>query len=132
VEDNEADAFLTKDTLEAGTSALDIRIVRDGVEACDYLMRRPPFEVALRPDLILLDLNLPRLDGADVLTAMRKTPELKAIPVVILTTSDAESDIKKCYELGANSYVTKPVGLQAFQSVVKSIDDFWFARAKLP
>ncbi|MDE8652586.1 response regulator [Novosphingobium album (ex Liu et al. 2023)] len=132
VEDNEADAYLTKETLEADRLLFDIAIVRDGVEACDYLFRRPPFENAKRPELILLDLNLPRLDGAAVLAEMQRDPDLRTIPVVILTSSDAESDIVRSYELGANCYVTKPVGLDAFQSIVKSVESFWFTVVRLP
>lgn len=132
VEDNEADAFLTKETLEADRMLFDIAIVKDGVEAMDYLNRRPPFQKAKRPDLILLDLNLPRLDGRGVLAEMRKTEEFRKIPVVILTSSDAETDIVRSYELGANCYVTKPVGLETFRSIVRAVENFWFTIVKLP
>ncbi len=97
VEDNEADAFLTKETLESDRMLFDIAIAKDGVEAIDYLYNRPPFENAPRPDLILLDLNLPRLDGRSVLAEMRNSEAFKRIPVVILTSSDAESDIVRSY-----------------------------------
>jgi CheY-like chemotaxis protein len=132
VEDNEADAFLTKETLETDGLLVDIAIAKDGVEAVDYLLRRPPFEKAKQPDLVLLDLNLPRLDGRGVLAEMRGHEELSAVPVVILTSSDAEVDIVKSYELGANCYVTKPVGLQSFREIVRQIENFWFTIVKLP
>lgn len=132
VEDNEADAFLTKETLESDRMTFDIAMVKDGVEALDYLNRRPPFEEVRRPDLVLLDLNLPRLDGRGVLREMRLSEDLRRIPVVILTSSDAEADIVRSYELGANCYVTKPVGLQAFQSIVRCVENFWFTVVKLP
>jgi CheY-like chemotaxis protein len=132
VEDNEADAFLTKETLEADRMLFDIAIVKDGVEAMDYLHRRPPFQKAKLPDLMLLDLNLPRLDGRGVLAEMRKTEEFRKIPVVILTSSDAETDIVRSYELGANCYVTKPVGLESFRSIVRAVESFWFTIVKLP
>lgn len=132
VEDNEADAFLTKETLESERLMFDITIAKDGVEALDYLTRKPPFEDARKPDLILLDLNLPRLDGRGVLQEMRLSEDLRRIPVVILTSSDAEADIVRSYELGANCYVTKPVGLQAFQSIVRCVENFWFTVVRLP
>lgn len=132
VEDNEADAFLTKETLESDRMLFDIAIAKDGVEALDYLNNRWPFENATRPDLMLLDLNLPRMDGRSVLAEMRKSETFRKIPVVILTSSDAEADIVRSYELGANCYVTKPVGLQAFQSIVRCVENFWFTVVKLP
>jgi CheY-like chemotaxis protein len=132
VEDNEADAYLTRETLEASKLRLEIAIASDGVEAIDYLLRRPPFADVVLPDLILLDLNLPRLDGRQVLEELRRHDALRTIPVVILTSSDAERDIAQSYELGANCYVTKPVGLDAFQSIVRAVEDFWFSVVKLP
>lgn len=132
VEDNEADAYLTRETLEASKLRVEIAIASDGVEACDYLMRRPPFADIVLPDLILLDLNLPRLDGRQVLEELRRHDALRTIPVVILTSSDAERDIVQSYELGANCYVTKPVGLDAFQAIVRAVEDFWFTVVKLP
>lgn len=131
VEDNEADAYLTRETLEAGKLRVEITVVVDGAEAIDYLRHKAaaPDEI---PDLVLLDLNLPRMDGRQVLGAMRDDPALKRIPVVVLTSSDAELDIAKSYELGANCYVTKPVGLDAFQSIVRSVEEFWFTIVKLP
>lgn len=132
VEDNPGDADLTRETLEAGRLHLDIDVAIDGEQALAYLRQTPPFEGAPVPDLILLDLNLPRIPGRDVLAAIRQDERLRRIPIVILTSSDAEQDIVKSYELGANCYITKPVGLAAFQSVVRSVEGFWFTIVKLP
>lgn len=132
VEDNEADAYLTRETLEAGKLHIEISVAVDGAEAIDFLQGKAATAPDEIPDLILLDLNLPRMDGRQVLEAMRGDPALKRIPVVVLTSSDAELDIAKSYELGANCYVTKPVGLDAFQSIVRSVEGFWFTVVKLP
>lgn len=132
VEDNPGDAELTKETLEASRVFVEISVVIDGVQALDYLLRRPPFADAEPPDLILLDLNLPRMHGKEVLAEIKRHDALRRIPVVILTSSDAEQDVVKSYELGANCYVTKPVGLQAFQTIVRSVEGFWFSVVKLP
>jgi CheY-like chemotaxis protein len=127
VEDSPGDAYLTKETLEAGKLHAEISIVVDGTRALEYL-----HAAVDKPDLILLDLNLPKLDGRQVLAEIKKHDALRTIPVVILTSSDAEQDIVKSYELGANCYVTKPVGLEAFQTIVRSVEDFWFTVVKLP
>lgn len=132
VEDNPGDAELTKETLESGRVACDVAVVFDGAEAIAYLRRDPPYQIAPRPDLILLDLNLPKLDGHAVLSEVKQHPALSSIPVVVLTTSDAGSDIDRSYQLGANCYVTKPVGAVAFQATVRAVEDFWFTAAKLP
>lgn len=132
VEDNPGDAELTKETLEASRVFVEISIAIDGVQALDYLLRRPPFADVELPDLILLDLNLPRMHGKEVLAEIRRHDALRRIPVVILTSSDAEQDVVKSYELGANCYVTKPVGLEAFQTIVRSVEGFWFSVVKLP
>ncbi|HEY0985510.1 MAG TPA: response regulator [Kofleriaceae bacterium] len=132
VEDNPGDADLIRDTLDSGARKLDMAVVRDGAAASDYLLRRGAYADAERPDLVLLDLNLPGVDGRRVLAEMRLHNELRAIPVVVLTSSDAESDIAGSYEAGASCYVTKPGELAAFQSAVKSIEAFWFKVAKLP
>lgn len=132
VEDNPGDADLTKETLEASKFHLQISVAADGMEALAHLQRKPPFAHAERPDLILLDLNLPKMGGREVLAAIKHDPALKTIPVVILTSSDAEQDIVKSYQLGANCYVTKPVGLDGFQSIVRSVEDFWLTVVKLP
>ncbi len=132
VEDNPGDADLTKETLEECRLHIEIAIAIDGAEALDRLFRRPPYVAVELPDMILLDLNLPKMSGREVLTQIKQDPLLRAIPVVILTSSDAEQDVVKSYELGANCYVTKPVGLEAFQSIVRSVEGFWFTVVKLP
>lgn len=132
VEDNEADAFLITETLQPGPLNCDPVVVKDGVEACDYLYAREQFVGAPQPDLILLDMNLPRLNGHGVLREIRGDERLKSIPVVVLSSSDAKPDVEESYQLGANCYVTKPVGLQEFQTRVKEIENFWLSVAKLP
>src|SRR5471030_2587818 len=131
VEDNPGDVDLTRETLEASKLKIDISVAIDGVQALAMLRRQGEFEGGDLPDLILLDLNLPKLGGREVLAAIKQDTLLHTIPVVILTSSDAEQDILKSYELGANCYVTKPVGLQAFQSIVRSVENFWFSVVKL-
>ncbi len=132
VEDNPGDADLTRETLETSKIRITISVVVDGTEALAYLLRRAPYTAAQQPDLILLDLNLPKMGGREVLAEIKRHPGLRAIPVVVLTSSDAEQDISKSYELGANCYVTKPVGLDAFQNIVRSVEGFWFTVVKLP
>lgn len=132
VEDNAGDAELTRETLEAGKLRIDISVVQDGPQALAYLLKEPPYESVPLPDLILLDLNLPRLDGREVLAEVKRNASLRRIPIVVLTSSDAEQDIVASYELGAACFVTKPVGLAAFQSIVRSIEGFWFTVVKLP
>ena len=132
VEDNPGAADLTRDTLEDSRIHLDITVVVDGVEAIDYLLRRGAHANATTPDLIILDLNLPGMDGRAVLAEARRHPHLRSIPVVILTSSDAERDVVQTYELGANCYITKPVDLSAFQAIVRSIEGFWFTVVRLP
>lgn len=132
VEDNPADVRLTQEALKEGKVRNNLYVARDGVEALEYLMRVGKFEKAVRPDLVLLDLNLPRKDGREVLQVIKADPELKAIPVVVLTTSSAEADIMRSYKLHANCYITKPVDLEQFVKVIKSIDDFWLTVVRLP
>lgn len=132
VEDNPGDADLTRETLEEGKLFIELSLVVDGAEAIDFLLQRGRHSAAQLPDLVVLDLNLPKLDGREVLTEMRKVPALSTIPVVVLTSSDAERDVAQSYQLGANCYVTKPVGLEAFQNIVRSIEGFWFTIVKLP
>ena len=132
VEDNPGDADLTRETLEAGRLRIDITVVVDGAQALDYLFRRAPYQAAPTPDLILLDLNLPKVSGNDVLARIKDDAALCAIPVVVLTSSDAAQDIARGYRLGANCYVTKPVGLNEFQAIVRSVEGFWFTVVKLP
>lgn len=128
VEDNPADVRLTQEALREGKVRNNLQVARDGVEALELLRR----EGAPRPDLILLDLNLPRKDGREVLAVIKADDALKTIPVVVLTTSSAEADILKSYSLHANCYITKPVDLEQFVQVVKSIDDFWLTVVRLP
>jgi CheY-like chemotaxis protein len=132
VEDNPADVRLTVEALKEGKVRNNLRVARDGVEALQYLRREGPFAGATRPDLVLLDLNLPRRDGREVLAEIKADEVLKQIPVVVLTTSSAEADILRSYSLHANCYITKPVDLDQFVQVVKSIDDFWLTIVKLP
>lgn len=131
VDDNEADIELTKSTLEEGKVRMDIVTAGDGQQALDQLEESLSRGDDL-PDLILLDLNMPRLDGRGFLSKMRQRDELKAIPVVVLTSSDAEQDIVKSYKLGANCYVNKPVGLDEFQKIVRTVEHFWLTVVKLP
>jgi len=132
VEDNAADVRLTEEALREGKVRNNLHVARDGMEALEFLKRQGKFAKATRPDLILLDLNLPRRDGREVLAEIKNDPDLKMIPVVVLTTSSAEADILKSYKLHANCYITKPVDLEQFVSVVKSIDDFWLTVVRLP
>ena len=132
VEDNPADIRLTTEILKDAKLCNTLHVARDGIEAMQFLRQEGTFVDMPRPDLILLDLNLPRMDGRDVLRDIKKDATLKRIPVVILTTSDAEQDILKSYDLNANCYITKPVDLEQFSKVVHSIEDFWFSIVKLP
>jgi CheY-like chemotaxis protein len=132
VEDNAADVRLTIEALREGKVRNDLHVARDGAEAMEFLRRQGPFADAPRPDLVLLDLNLPRKDGREVLREIKDDDSLKRIPVVVLTTSSAEADILRSYSLHANCYITKPVDLEQFVQVVKSIDDFWLTIVKLP
>ncbi len=132
VEDSASDADLTEEALSEGKVLNHLHWVQDGVEALAFLHRQGKYSDAPRPDLILLDLNLPKKDGREVLAQIKADPNLKLIPVVILTTSAAERDILRTYELNANCYVTKPIDLEQFISVVKLIEEFWLALVKLP
>ena len=132
VEDNPGDVVLTREALRDCKILNRLTVVGDGEEALAYLRRRPPHNGAPRPDLVLLDLNLPRKDGREVLAEMKADPQLRRIPVVVLTTSKAEQDIIKTYDLHANCYITKPVDLDQFAQVVKSIETFWFSVVTLP
>ena len=132
VEDNPADVRLTEEALREGKVKNRLAVARDGLEALEFLRRQGKFANATRPDLILLDLNLPRKDGREVLAEIKNDDDLKLIPVVVLTTSSAEQDILKSYKLHANCYITKPVDLEQFVSVVRSIDDFWLTVVRLP
>jgi len=132
VEDDAGDAELTREVLDDSKLRLNVTVVQDGVEALAYLRREGAHARAPRPDLILLDLNLPRMNGRELLEVLKGDENLRLIPVVILTTSKADEDILKVYALGGNCFVTKPVGLPQFARVVKSIDNFWFTVVKLP
>lgn len=132
VEDNPGDVRLTKEALRESKVRNNLSVVHDGVEALAYLRREGPYAEATRPDLVLLDLNLPRKDGREVLSEMKDDDSLRRIPVVILTTSRAEQDIVKTYNLHANCYISKPVDLDQFITVVKTIEDFWFTIVTLP
>ncbi|MDB4969763.1 MAG: Two-component system response regulator [Myxococcales bacterium] len=132
VEDNPGDVRLTKEALREGKVANNLSVAADGVEALAFLRREGAHANATRPDLVLLDLNLPRKDGRQVLAEIKNDAELRRIPVVVLTTSKAEEDILKTYDLHANCYIAKPVDLDQFIRVVKSIDDFWLTVVRLP
>jgi chemotaxis family two-component system response regulator Rcp1 len=132
VEDNPGDVRLTQETFRDANSSIRLHVASDGVEAMAFLRHEGGHIHAPRPDLILLDLNLPKMDGREVLAHITVDDSLKTIPTVILTTSEAEGDILKSYQLQANCYLSKPVQLEAFESVVKSINDFWLTKVKLP
>jgi len=132
VEDNPGDVRLTKEALRDAKVLNEIFVVRDGVEAMEFLNREGSFAKAPIPDLILLDLNLPRKDGREVLADVKKDPKLKRIPVVVLTTSKADEDIVKSYNLHANAYITKPVDLNRFAEIIHALEEFWFTVVKLP
>jgi chemotaxis family two-component system response regulator Rcp1 len=132
VEDNPGDVRLTREALQEGKVRNHLSVAADGVEALAFLRREPPHGDAPRPDLILLDLNLPKKDGREVLEAIKADPSLRNIPVVVLTSSQAEQDILRVYGLHANCYVTKPVDFDQFIHVVKTIEEFWFTIVKLP
>ncbi|WP_217639340.1 response regulator [Salinihabitans flavidus] len=132
VEDSPGDVRLTQEAFREANIAIKLHVAEDGVEAMEFLRREGVHADAPRPDLILLDLNLPRMDGREVLALIKADDKLKSIPTVILTTSEAEADIVKSYHLQANCYLSKPVELEVFEGLVKSINEFWLTRAKLP
>ncbi|HEX8244751.1 MAG TPA: response regulator [Longimicrobium sp.] len=132
VEDSPGDVELTREALEEAKVANTLHVVSDGAEAMEFLRRQGRFADAVRPDLVLLDLNLPRKDGRQVLAEIKEDPELRRIPVVVLTTSQAEKDVLAAYQLHANAYIVKPVDLQQFLDVVRSVEGFWLAVVKLP
>ena len=132
VEDNPGDVRLTREALKEGKVLNNLHVVNDGMETIAFLQRKGKYASAVRPDIMLLDLNLPKKDGREVLAEIKNDPDLKRIPVVILTVSEAEEDIIKTYDLHANCYVTKPVELGNFLEVVKAIEDFWLVIVKLP
>jgi CheY-like chemotaxis protein len=132
VEDNPGDVRLTREALKEGKVYSNLHTVKDGIEAMDFLRRKGEYADVPRPDIILLDLNLPKKDGREVLEEIKTDENLKRIPVVVLTTSKAEEDVLRTYNLHANCYVTKPVDLEKFIVVVKSIDVFWLTVVTLP
>ncbi len=132
VEDNPADVLLMEEALLEGKLSNNLSAVTNGDDAVDFLKKRGRFRDAVRPDLIMLDLNLPRKDGREVLAEVKNDADLKKIPIVIMTTSRSQDDIERTYSLHANAYVTKPVGVRQFFEVVQKIEDFWFSIVKLP
>jgi CheY-like chemotaxis protein len=132
VEDDPGDVLMTREALEHHKVRNALYVVSDGVEALQFVRQEAPFEDVPRPGLILLDLNLPRKNGQEVLAELKQSPDLRTIPVVVLTTSEAEEDILRSYQLHANAYITKPVDFDRFVEVVRQIDDFFLTVVKLP
>ncbi len=132
VEDDPGDVRLTQEALKRGKLRVTITVVDDGEKALQYLRRQPPYAGVSVPDLVFLDLNLPKVDGREVLKEAKADPEIRKIPIVVLTTSAADADVLKAYGLGGNCYITKPVGFEAFQKVVRAVEEFWFEVVKLP
>ncbi len=132
VEDNEADCDLVVESFQGVRDMVDLHVVRDGLESLEFLRRDGAHPGAPRPDLVLLDLNLPKVDGRDVLATVKGDDALRSIPVVVLSGSDAESDVDSCYDLGANCYVTKPVGFTSHRDLVQAIERFWLGVVQLP
>src|ERR1700733_11475967 len=131
VEDNPGDVRLTLETFRDANKSVRLHLAANGVEAMAFLRREGPHAMAPRPVLILLDLNLPKMDGREGLVEVKGDIDLKTIPIVILTTSDTESDITRSYQLQANCYLTKPVRLEEFENLVRSVNDFWLTKVKL-
>lgn len=132
VDDDEGDVILTKRALDKSKIKINLHVCHDGVEALQFLRKQDPYSDAVRPDLILLDLNMPRKDGKETLEEIRTDDTLKEIPIVILTTSSDEEDIAKTYKLGCNCYVTKPVDIEQLIKILNSMSEFWFTIVKLP
>lgn len=132
VEDSRADARLILEVFKEEEVNATIHVVRDGEEAMDFLLKRSPYADATTPNLILLDLNLPKKDGREVLAEIKKNADLDGIPIIILTTSQSEDDVAKCYKLQASCFVTKPIDLEHFVKVIRSLDEFWFSAVKFP
>lgn len=132
VEDNPGDVRLTIEAFKGSSIKSNLNYVMDGEDAIKYLNNEDPYAEAVRPDIILLDLNLPKKDGREVLSVVKQDPNLKSIPIIILTTSNAHSDIVKTYDLQANCYITKPVDFDQFTVIIKSIEDFWLNTVSLP
>ncbi len=132
VEDNNGDVWLTKEAFKDSDKNINIEVVVDGEQALEYLQKRAPYEQRVKPDLILLDLNLPKWDGREVLKKIKSDDELKHIPVIVLTTSNAQHDVRSCYGSHANCFITKPVDYDSFFEIIKNIETFWLNTAVLP
>ena len=132
VEDDPGDVDLTLEVMSQSKLKVNLSVVEDGVKAMAFLRKKGQYADAVRPDMILLDLNMPKKNGREVLKEVKNDDDLKSIPIVVLTTSEADEDIIKSYTLGASCYITKPVGLSEFSKVVKSIENFWFTVVKFP
>ncbi len=132
VEDNPGDVVLTREALKQGKVLVNLHVAKDGVDATDFLWRRGAYVGAPRPDIVLLDLNLPRKDGRELLSEMKADPVVRRVPVVVLTTSKAEEDILRTYDLHVNCYVTKPVDFEQFIRVIRSVEEFWLTIVRLP
>jgi two-component system response regulator len=132
VEDDEGDVDLTMEVMSMSKMKVNINVVVDGIECLKFLRKENGYKDKPFPDIVLLDLNMPRKDGRETLEVIKKDPKLRMIPIVVLTTSDANEDIVRSYTTGANCYVTKPVGLDQFTKIVTAIEDFWFTVVKLP
>jgi two-component system, chemotaxis family, response regulator Rcp1 len=132
VEDNPGDVRLTQEAFRESKLTIRLNVVMDGEDALNYLFRRPPYENATRPDMILLDLNIPKKDGREVLEEIKQDESLRYVPVIILTTSNAEQDIVKTYNLKVNAYINKPVDFDRFFDIVQKIETFWLMTATLP
>lgn len=131
IEDDPGDVELILETMNNSKVLVNINVVEDGEKALSYLRQEDPYRESPKPDLILLDLNMPRMDGRQLLRIIKKDEEISRIPVIVLTTSDSDTDIVKSYDLGANCYITKPMGLKEFSTVINSIEHFWFSVVKL-
>jgi len=132
IEDNLGDNRLTTEVFKEATVANNIQIITNGMEAMEYLKRKEKYQNAIRPDLIFLDLNIPKKDGREILMEIKRDPELKCIPIIVLTTSNSEIDIKSTYAHYANAYITKPIDLNKFIEVIKSIEEYWLGTVELP
>lgn len=132
IEDNPGDVRLAQEAFKEGKYNVNLEVVMDGLEATRFLFKEPPYQNAVTPDLILLDLNLPKKDGREVLQEVKSDPDLKCIPVVVLTTSNAQQDILKSYNLHVNSYINKPVDFDKFFDIIQTIEEFWVQTAVLP
>jgi two-component system, chemotaxis family, response regulator Rcp1 len=132
VEDNPGDVRLTQEAFRESKLTISLNVVMDGEDALNYLFRRPPYENATRPDMILLDLNIPKRDGREVLEEIKRDDSLRFVPVIVLTTSNAEQDIVKTYNLKVNAYINKPVDFDRFFDIVQKIETFWLMTATLP